>query len=396
MLSESLQELLSAYVDGELSPTEYDRVMAALRESEIARDYVNSLRSMHAQFKAIPKVTCPPAITANLLKQQKASQLRMRSNRMAWGIGLAASVLIGLGTWWFIASQPSGGPVINQPDTIAKTVPTAPVPNNTIIRPNRPLFEMADVAPLVAGITTVSKDALDGLQARFSDTVNWLAEADTLREGRFLESQPTLLTSPVKQSGNLFKTIETSLPLQITPNELSMAEVQSRLQKKGAFVLDISARNNSKAFSRLVETAGFAISVDDEVKQKLDSKAAPTAMLYIDNITEEQLTAWLQKLRLADYWNVPEFRTDGTCRSLLLYPLEVNGQEQVIRSFGLSKWSAQKPEKDTKAGVALLYQPNRKTTSLSKETFKQICYLQGPAKDKLSLVIMIRAEKSSR
>jgi len=394
MLSESLQELLSAYVDGELSPTEYDRVMAALRESSIARDYVNSLRSMHTQLKAIPKVTCPSALTTNLLKRQKANQVRVQSNRLAWGAGIAASMLIGVLLWWYLSSLPNGIPVVNKPVDLAKHQPKAPAPlSTTPMRPHRPMIEMADVAPLVAGITTASKDIVSGLQSRLSESVNWLAEADTLREGRFLESQPTLLTSPVKQSGNLFKTVETTLPLQITPSELSLSEVQSRLQKKGAFVLDISARNCNKALNRLIETAGFAIAVDDEVKQKLNGKTSPTAMLYVDNITLEQLTTWLKKLQLADYWNVPEFRTDGVCRSLLLYPLEANGQEQVVRSFGLSKWSAQKPEKDAKAGIALLYQPNRKTTTLQKETFKQICYLQGPSKDKLSLVIMIRAEK---
>lgn len=394
MLSESLQELLSAYVDGELSPTEYDRVMAALRESSIARDYVNSLRSMHTQLKAIPKVTCPSALTTNVLKRQKASQVRIRSNRLAWGAGIAASMLIGVLLWWYLSSLPNGNPVVNKPVDLAKHQPKAPAPlSTTPMRPHRPTIEMADVAPLVAGITSVSKDIVSGLQSRLSESVNWLAEADTLREGRFLESQPTLLTSPVKQSGKLFKTVETTLPLQITPSELSLSEVQNRLQKKGAFVLDISARNSSKALHRIIETAGLPIAVDDEVKQKLNGKASLTTMLYIDRITEEQLTTWLKKLQLADYWNVPEFRTDGVCRSLLLYPLEANGQEQVVRSFGLSKWSAQKPEKDAKAGIALLYQPNRKTTTLQKETFKQICYLQGPSKDKLSLVIMIRAEK---
>ncbi len=394
MLSESLQELLSAYVDGELSPTEYDRVMAALRESSIARDYVNSLRSMHTQLKAIPKVTCPSALTTNVLKRQKASQVRALSNRLAWGAGIAASMLIGVLLWWYLSSLPNGIPVVNKPVDLAKHQPKAPAPlSTTPMRPHRSTIEMADVAPLVAGITSVSKDIVSGLQSRLSESVNWLAEADTLREGRFLESQPTLLTSPVKQSGKLFKTVETTLPLQITPSELSLSEVQNRIQKKGAFVLDISARNSSKALHRIIETAGLPIAVDDEVKQKLNGKASPTTMLYIDRITEEQLTTWLKKLQLADYWNVPEFRTDGVCRSLLLYPLEANGQEQVVRSFGLSKWSAQKPEKDAKAGIALLYQPNRKTTTLQKETFKQICYLQGPSKDKLSLVIMIRAEK---
>ena len=81
MLSESLQELLSAYVDGELSPTEYERVMAALRESEIARNYVNSLRSMSGQLKTLPKIACPANLTSVVLREQQKKQLNARSLR---------------------------------------------------------------------------------------------------------------------------------------------------------------------------------------------------------------------------------------------------------------------------------------------------------------------------
>ncbi|HMO36618.1 MAG TPA: zf-HC2 domain-containing protein, partial [Gemmatales bacterium] len=97
---------MSAYVDGELSPTEYDRVLAALRESALARDYVQSLRTMQARLKTLPKVTCPPQVTADIFKQQNNRLRSVRYQRLAWGIGLAASLLIGLGvTWQYLGNQ---------------------------------------------------------------------------------------------------------------------------------------------------------------------------------------------------------------------------------------------------------------------------------------------------
>ncbi|HMP17344.1 MAG TPA: hypothetical protein PKD72_09995, partial [Gemmatales bacterium] len=166
-----------------------------------------------------------------------------------------------------------------------------------------------------------------------------------------------------------------------------------RLNRKGALVLDISVRNHAKAWTRLMETAGFPIAMAEQLQPVLAGKSTSTTMLYVDTITVEQAKAWLERLKLADYWNVPEYRTDGVCRSLLLYTLEGTGQQQVAYSFGLSKWSDLPADPSAKQAIALVYQPNRKTTSFSRELFRHISQLQGPRPDKLTLIIMLRTEK---
>lgn len=396
MLSENLQELLSAYVDGELSPTEYERVMAALRESEIARQYVNSLRTMSTQLKVMPTYPCPPEIAQNILKSRQKARTQSSYARLSWGIGLAAAVLIGLGTWWYLTSQPGNVmPVINN-NNIARNDHVVPVPTNPIPHiPARPQWDLARLTLLLQAAMTSANDSLDAIQDRLANSVVWLTEADAVREGRFLESQASLLTSPVQQTGTVFKSIEATLPLHIAPAEFQFAAMQTRLQKKGAFVLDITTKNASKTLARLMETTKLPLVVDDEVKQNVARKQPATVMLYIDNITVEQLNTWLTGMQSADYWNVPEYRTDGTCKSLLLYHLEPAGYAQVARSLGLTtgKWLENKAGTKPAPALALTYQANRKPTTLSKDAQQTIANLKGPGKDSITLVVMLRAEK---
>ncbi|HMO37265.1 MAG TPA: hypothetical protein PKA06_14600, partial [Gemmatales bacterium] len=114
-----------------------------------------------------------------------------------------------------------------------------------------------------------------------------------------------------KSSGALFKTIDATLPLQVNPPDFAWNEFEERLNRKGALVLDISVRNHAKAWTRLMETAGFPIAMDEQLQPVLAGKSTSTTMLYVDTTTVEQAKAWLERLKLADYWNVPEYRTDG-------------------------------------------------------------------------------------
>ncbi|HMO37266.1 MAG TPA: hypothetical protein PKA06_14605, partial [Gemmatales bacterium] len=67
--------------------------------------------------------------------------------------------------------------------------------------------------------------------------------------------------------------------------------------------------------------------------------------------------------------------------------------QQVAYSFGLRKCSDLPADPSAKQAIALVYQPNRKTTSFSRELFRHISQLQGPRPDKLTLIIMLRTEK---
>lgn len=400
MLSESLQELLSAYVDGELSPTEYERVMSALRDSAIARDYVTELRSMSKRLKALPTLHCPPQLTTKFLQERKQEQLKARNRRLGMIAGFAASLLIGVGIWWYLDQPKPGAVPVPGKGELAKNLikkEATPEPGPTNV-PTKPKFDINNYAFLAREALAVTYDELELWQERLSQSVDWLAQAEAIREGKFQANQSTLLTGPVKQAGNLFKTLDAPLPLLMSPSEFNISHLQSRWARKGLFVLDVSSKDPVKTLSRMLEAGQqvkLPVVVDDEVKQRLTKRLPATFMVYLENVNEDQITSWLKAFESADYWQSTQFRSDATSLSLLLYALDDQGRTQVARSLGVAaeQWAQPPKTTDASVGVALSYYSYRLPTTLSDEARKKVATLRGPAKEKLSLVVMVRAGK---
>lgn len=399
MLSESLQELLSAYVDGELSPTEYERVMSALRDSAIARDYVAELRTMSKQLKSLPTLHCPPQLTTRFLQERKQLQLKARNRRLGMLAALAASLFLGVGIWWYVNQTGSVSlPVIGKNNLAKNTIEKEKViDRGPAVVPEKSKLDMASYAYLAHEAIAAAYDELELWQERLSQSVAWLTQADAIREGKFQESQSTLLTGPVK-SGNVFKTLDAPLPLFMTPADFKITSLQTRWAKKGLFVLDLSSKDTVKTLRRLIEAgqeAKVPLVMDDEVKQRLAKQLPATFIVYLENVTEEQIAAWLKAFENADYWQSTEFRKDATCLSMLLYPLDAQGRSLVARSLGLAPEQLAQPVSVGAASkaVALSYYSYRLPASLSDEARKTIATFKGPMKDRLSLVVMVRAGK---
>ncbi len=399
MLSESLQELLSAYVDGELSPTEYERVMSALRDSAIARDYVAELRTMSKQLKSLPALNCPPQFTTRFLQERKQLQLKTRNRWVGMLAAIAASLLLAAGVWWYVSQPGTASLPIMGKDNLAKNTieKEKEVDRGSAVVPEKAKPDLASYAYLAHEALAASYDELELWQDRLSQSVAWLTQAEAIREGKFQESQSTLLTGPVK-SGNVFKTIETPLPLFMTTADFKLSSLQSRWAKKGLFVLDLSSKDTVKTLRRLIDAAQetkVPLVIDDEVKQRLTKQLPATFMVYLENVTEEQIAAWLKAFENADYWQSTEFRKDATCVSMLLYPLDAQGRSLVARSLGLAPEQLAQPVSTgaTSKAVALSYYSYRLPSSLSDETRKTIATFKGPMKDRLSLVVMVRAGK---
>lgn len=399
MLSESLQELLSAYVDGELSPTEYERVMSALRDSSIARDYVAGLRSMSKQLKALPTLQCPPQFTTKFLQERKQVQVKSRNRRFGMIAAIAASLFIGVGIWWYV-SQPGPGalPVLGNGNIAKNTTPQPTLPEQSPLNVPKAKFDLGQYAGLAQEALAVGYDELELWQDRLAQSVTWLTQAESIREGKFQANQSTLLTGPVKQNGNLFKTLDAPLPLLMTPADFKLSSMRERWSKKGLFVLDLSSKDPVKTLRRLIEAgqeAKVPLVIDDEVKQRLTKQLPATFMVYLENVSEEQIAAWLKSFENADYWQSKEFRNDATCLSMLLYPLDAQGRSQVARSLGLAPEQLTQPVSIGAAskGIALSYYSYRLPTSLSEDVRKAVATLKGPKNDRLSLVVMVRAGK---
>lgn len=397
MLSETLQELLSAYVDGELNPAEYERVMSALRDSALARDYVTVLRSMSKQLKELPTCQTPPQFTKQFLQERKREQLKKRNWRLGSVAAIAAGLLIGVSIWWYISQPAITNPIIPGNNELAKNTKETNKPETIFPDkvPEKRQLDLSAYAHLVQEALSSSYDQLEHWQDRVNNSIAWLTEAEAVREGTFQANQSTMLTGPVKLAGNPFKTLDAPLPLLQTPADFNLTSLQNRWSKKGLYVLDLSSKDTIKTLTRLIEAGKQAkvdLVIDDEIKQRLAKKLPTTFMLYLQNLSEDQASNYIKALSVTDYWTAQEARSDVSCQSLLLYVLDATAKPQVARSIGLAPEQFTKPD-DKPAGLALSYYSYRLPTSLGEEARKLASTLHGPSADKLSFVVLIRTGK---
>lgn len=108
-------ELLSAYIDGEVSAVEFNRVNSLLSRSASARQTLEQLNMTKSVLGAAPRFTAPPDLVASLLSHPAVARRRgaheswwrrmipdTRPWVLAGSAGLAATVL----AVWAVVSSP--------------------------------------------------------------------------------------------------------------------------------------------------------------------------------------------------------------------------------------------------------------------------------------------------
>lgn len=399
MISENLQELLSAYVDGELDSNEYERVMATLRDSEAARKYVADLRSVSQQLKSLPGLTYPKKLTQQFLQKQKLARSYSLQRTIGSAVAIAAGMLVAVGVWWYLSKpdEISQVPVPTPAVNVAKNHDTRVIKSpNPLVEPKRS-FDLAPYLTLAQQALAQAFDEIESTSQRFHETINWLAVAESIREGKQLDHQAHVLASPVKNMGSYFKTLERPLPVLFSISDFSQDKLKSHIQLKETFVLDLSSQDSIKSMRRLLEAgkqAQLPIEIDDELQHRLSKNLPATFMIYLENLTEAQLTALMNALETTDYWKHAELKNSSTISSMLLYPLDAPGRNQVAKSLGLDQNKLVPSQAGQQFhGVALTYFSYRLPQSLSAEVRKTTTMLTGTAPDRLSLVVMVRSAK---
>src|SRR5437867_3651895 len=109
MLSEQVRQLLTAYVDGELTNRQRKAVLRLLRRSPEARALLGKLRQDAERLRALPRPHLGGDFTARVLRAVHQEQSRRRRETAAraafpaWaGLAAAAAVLLAVGTGSFL------------------------------------------------------------------------------------------------------------------------------------------------------------------------------------------------------------------------------------------------------------------------------------------------------
>ena len=142
-------ELLSAYIDGELTPAERDRVRHWLdNDPEIKTTYINLLK-LQTQMQGIP---IPPTVSVEDLSAgvfQKIDRRRLRKRCFVWGGGAIAAA--------FLATISGIVPGINSPGLQLTESPSESFsePMMVAVAVNKPAVKIPKTAVSLPRTTTI-------------------------------------------------------------------------------------------------------------------------------------------------------------------------------------------------------------------------------------------------
>ena len=313
MLSSEEQELLTAYIDGELSGPKRRLVARLLRRSADARTLLGDLQGDSRELRAMPALGAPVDLSSRILHRIEAAPrpvLRM-TRRVApkparfplyRGLAAAAAVLllVGLGSFFLhLSDRPatkSGEGFARQEDPSENKVD--PTPNGLARQPKQP-DEKVPVA--VAHHSKPSETPKLPVEVEEDHKPVVVVTPDPDRP------DGPILTAPGRESRGVLERVEIALPTFHRLHSLDQPDQAKALagQLTGpAYRVEITARDASRGFARLRQVFAdrkINLVLDPATAKRLEKPQWRTDFgLFLENVPAADLVAILAAVGTAD------------------------------------------------------------------------------------------------
>jgi hypothetical protein len=299
MLSDQLRQLLTAYVDGELTNRQRKAVERLLHRSPEARALLAELQDDARRLRALPRRRLDEEFTARVLRsvrQRGAEERRRQAAREAalplWtSVAAAAVVLIavGFGSYLYFTHAESSAPLAAVKPPPADPPGPTPDPNEggkddgTRLADNHapPPDQAPEKLPMPA---VVSND-------RPRDPVNpeTVIGAET--------PQPEM---------EMFKPAVVKPPFLLVEDlrTLQADRLRKALGEEAALRVELPCADTAKGFRRLqtaLKEVGVALAIDAAAQNRLDKpRLRSNYVLFVEDLTAEELSRALAKLGTDD------------------------------------------------------------------------------------------------
>jgi hypothetical protein len=338
MLAPHHKELLTAYVDGELTARQRRHVARLLRRSREARHLLQCLQQDSRDLRALPPCPPPQDVVAPVLDTIARRNLKPgRTTRVApaparfpiWtGFAAAASVLllVGVGTFLHYSAQlgvPDSGTTAQRQGKPEQVPQTLPGERNVARTPQQKIDPKESAGP-----AQPSEETSDG-----RDFV--IPPDDPIEKPGPTKPVPrspsdSVFASGAKELPGQLERVELPLPSFLKLHQLdkttAAAKLRDKLAAPGAYRIELLCNNATKAIGRV--QAAFAKSkiglvVDPVARTRLRKPLYHHEYaIFLENVTPAQMVKLLTRLGVSDRTppaekKSPEPRFEGT---LLVQP----------------------------------------------------------------------------
>lgn len=283
MLTEPEYELLTAFVDGELSARQRKQILRLLRRSPEARHFLRKLQTDSQLLQSLPRYKSDPdfalrvtraiadapkpvAPTAEIYPPVAAPAPASLPVWLNFALAAALLFAVTLGSYLFFASQ----------------------------RPNEP--------------------------------------------GPIVQQQP-----PTKQPAPAVEPPGVKFAFRDLQQDDGRKKLREELKKDTAFHLTVASRDNGQAVKQLQEAfkkIAIELLVDPHAQMKINNKEKTSLVVYLENVPPEEANAILQHLAVANAGGKAE-----NLQHLILGQLEDNHRQQLAKLLGIEADKLRAPQK---------------------------------------------------
>jgi hypothetical protein len=325
MLPDRMSELLTAYVDGELTPSQREQVARLVQGSPTVQALLEKLESDSGKLRRLPQRKPDPELYAEVMAGIQQGQILQpeffsyvagkRQPLPAWaraaaGAAIAASVLLLVGTGVYLMFFNTNGDG-SGPSPVVKQPAQPPEANGLVKNQEKPKPLPVPKSP-------------DPLIAR-------------LVEGTFSH-----FGKPVPPG--------TRVALKDLFDQKGQAELRQDLQKQNGVYLDLPYKNSARAVEQLTKAfrgKGIEVLVDAKTRAGLKKGEKGTFLVYAENVQPEELTFVLRQLGLDERQEVGGTIIKSQFDIALITALTLHDRALLSKLLGVEVNDRQATEKET-------------------------------------------------
>lgn len=361
MLRDRYRQLLTAYVDGELSSRQRRHVVRLLRRSPEARQLLHQLQEDAQAIRQLPRPTLPEDLSSPVLRNiaerrltpgrrhivRTASTSAWMGPLASWAAAAAVLFLLGVASYlYFVSSldQPSD----LHPPTASRQRPTATTGDRSrIVESN--------------GQTTDRKpqDSDGGQRVAESAQPTTDNRKRPPKDGsRILDSQKAVTNKPPlppKQESALTERLETfqfERVLDLLPAIVKLSDLESaagrrrfltELRKDHDFRIELPCTNGGKALDRVqkaARTLHFGLILDKQAQERIKSKWRGNFALYVEDLMPEELIRFVRQIATEDRKSAANKPAEAQIDRLVLTRMTARHRKELSALLGVDPAAA--------------------------------------------------------
>jgi hypothetical protein len=353
MLRDQYRQLLTAYVDGELSSRQRRHVARLLRRSPEARLLLQQLQADAQALRQLPQPPLPADLSNPVLHRIAERRLTPGQSRIAqsasttpwmgplasWAAAAAVLFLLGLASYLYFAAslvQPEKVEVVHKQPGPASLTPPAPIPHS-------PTTEQSE-----SRMAKKSEDTKDRKSPK-ADSGKQLAESGK-PSGKAKPNAPDKPLSPPQQDTALTERLE-MFPLHRVPDllpvivpvsdldrEPARKQLLTELGKDREFRIELPCPNGTKALDRVGKasrTLHLGLLIDKHAQERIKQKWRTSYVLYLEDVTPEELIHFVRQIGAEDRKSAAGKPAEVQIDRLVLSRLTARHRKELIALLGV-------------------------------------------------------------